>query len=107
MEPQGPYVRQDLTINYDERRVAVSGRGVYLTDTEYKLLYELSINAPRVIDYDELRRRVWGARTDMGRGPIRTVVKKLRQKLGAGDTQYIFTAPKVGYRMIKGEAGDD
>ena len=106
-EPQGPYVRQDLTINYDERRVAVSGRSVYLTDTEYKLLYELSINAPRVIDYDELRRRVWGARMDIGRGPIRTVVKRLRQKLGAGDTQYIFTAPKVGYRMIKGEAGDD
>ncbi len=37
--------------------------------------------------------------------PMRTVVKKLRRKLGddADFPTYIFTESRVGYRMPKGE----
>ena len=37
--------------------------------------------------------------------PMHTVVKKLRRKLGdvADNPTYIFTEPRVGYRMPKGE----
>ena len=108
-EPQGPYVRQGLSIDYDERRVAVHGRSVDLTATEYNLLYELSANAPRVIGYDELLQRIWGSRKERGRGLVRTVVKRIRQKLhdDAGEPQHIFTVPRVGYMMKRGDFDDD
>ena len=37
--------------------------------------------------------------------PMRTVIKKLRRKRGAdaANPTYIFTEPRVGYRMPKGE----
>ena len=34
----------DLTINYAERRVYLSGSPVQLTDLEYRFLFELSVN---------------------------------------------------------------
>ena len=52
----------DLAIDYGERRVTVAGRPVQLTETEYKLLFELSINAGRVLTHDRLLRRVWALR---------------------------------------------
>ena len=40
--------------------------------------------------------------------PMRTIVNKLRRKLGddADNPVYIFTEPRVGYRMPKGETAD-
>ena len=37
--------------------------------------------------------------------PLRTVVRKLRTKLGddADNPIYIFTEPRIGYRMPQGE----
>ena len=40
--------------------VTVFDSPVQLTATEYKLLFELSINAGRVMTHDQLLRRVWG-----------------------------------------------
>ena len=98
-----PYVLGDLTVNYAERRVTVAGRPVRLTATEYKLLFELSINAGRVLTHDQLLGRVWG-RDYSGDSPLlRSFVKKLRGKLkdDANSPRYIFTEPRVGYRMAK------
>ena len=38
-EPSEPYSLRDLTIDYPGRRVAVAGRPVRLTPTEYELLF--------------------------------------------------------------------
>ena len=98
-----PYVLGDLTVNYAERRVTVAGRSVRLTATEYKLLFELSINAGRVLTHDQLLGRVWG-RDYSGDSPLlRSFVKKLRGKLrdDSSSPRYIFTEPRVGYRMAK------
>ena len=37
--------------------------------------------------------------------PIRTIVRRLRRKLGddVDNSAYIFTEPRVGYRMPEGE----
>ena len=109
VEPSDPYVRRGLSIDYEQRRVTVSGRVVDLTATEYNLLYELSANVPRVIGYEELLQRIWGGRRKSGRGLVRTVVKRLRQKLDddAGEPQHIFTVPRVGYRMNKPNADSE
>ena len=102
-EPREPYVLGDLTINYAERRVSVAGRSVHLSATEYKLLFELSVNAGRVLTHDQLLRRVWDQDNPEGSQLLRTYVTYLRSKLGddAKSPAYIFTEPRVGYRMAK------
>ena len=98
-----PYALGDLTINYAERRVTVAGCPVQLTATEYKLLFELSVNAGQVLTQDQLLRRVWGPDYSGESRILRTFVKKLRRKLrdDANSPRYIFTEPRVGYRMAK------
>ena len=102
--PREPYVLGDLTINYAERRVSVAGRSVHLSATEYKLLVELSVNAGRVLTHDQLLRRVWDQDYPGDSQRLRTYVTYLRSKLGddAKSPTYIFTEPRVGYRMAKG-----
>ena len=98
-----PYESDGLRIEYAEHNVTVSGREVQLTATEYNLLVELSTNAGRVITHQRLLDRVWGQ--DQSRDPriLRAFVKSLRRKLGddANDPRYIFTVPRVGYRMAR------
>lgn len=99
-EPPEPYSRNGLVINFAEHQVTISGRPVHLTAKESKLLFELASNAGRVLTYDDLLRRIWGAKRN--RGLVRTVVKRLRHKLGEDirDPQHIFTASGIGYRMM-------
>ena len=102
-EPSEPFVLGDLVIDYAERRASVAGRSVHLTPTEYELLFELSVNAGRVLTFDALLDRVWGLGRSGDRGSVRTYVKRLRRKLreDAGNPKYIFAEPRVGYRMPK------
>ena len=104
-EPLEPYVLGDLRIDYDERRVTVAGREVRLTAGEYSLLYELSVEAGRVLTHDQLLRRIWSLRNSGDVRVLRTLVKRLRRKLDddAGSPTYIFAEPRVGYRMPKGQ----
>ena len=108
-EPAEPYVLDDLTIDYPARRVTVAGRRVHLTATEYALLAELSAHAGRVLTYQHLLERVWGEKgADPDVRPMRTIVSKLRRKLGedAEQPRYVFTEPRVGFRMPTGRAPD-
>ena len=104
-EPAEPYVLGDLTIDYAERGVTLAGRPVPLAALEYRLLAELSASAGRVLTYERLLDRVWGEWSGGDLRPMRTIVRKLRRKLGddARNPTYIFTEPRVGYRMPKEE----
>ena len=98
-----PFQLADLQINYEERKVTLAEHPVELTATEFDLLRQLSGNAGRVLTYDFLLRKV-SARTAPGDPrAIRTLVKKLRRKLGdnASNPTYILTVRGVGYRMPK------
>ena len=101
--PPEPYQVGELAIHSEERRVSLAGRAVELTATEYELLSVLAANAGRVSTYDYLLRRVWGSRKGGDARLVRAFVKKLRRKLGddADSPTYIFTEPRVGYRMAK------
>ena len=104
-QPSEPHVWGDLTVDYARRRVAVAGRPVELTDIEYRLLVELSVNAGRALTHERLVQRVWGPDKGEDSGPVRNIVKRLRRKLGedASNPAFIFAVPRVGYRMEKGE----
>ena len=105
-EPLEPYRLGELAIHYEERRVTLAGRPVQLTATEYELLCKLSVNAGRVLTHDYLLQRVWTSENSGDSRLVRAFVKKLRRKLGddANSPTYIFTEPRVGYRMAR--AGD-
>ena len=102
-----PYLLGELRIDYAERRVTLGGRPVELTATEYAVLHELSAHGGMVLTHDQLLLRVWGVGYSGDAGLVRTIVTRLRGKLGdrAGYPRYIFTEPRVGYRMPKGGDG--
>ena len=104
-KPSAPFLLGDLTIDFDERRVSVAGRPVHLTATEYKLLFELSTNAGRVLTHEQLLQKIWGLAHSSSKSAVRTFVRRLRRKLGddANNPRYIFAEPRVGYRMAKSE----
>ncbi len=103
--PSRPFALGDLRIDYAERRVSLAGRPVHLTPTEFDLLSDLSINAGRVVTFDDLLERVWDLEHSGGRGSVRTYVKRLRRKLDddAESPRYLFAEPRVGYRMPRGD----
>ena len=104
-EPTVPYVLRDLTIDYAARQATFAGNQVRLTAIEFRTLVELSASGGRVVTYEDLLERVWGAEADADVQPIRTVISTLRHNLGADadNPTYIFTEPGVGYRMPKWE----
>ena len=77
-----------------------------MTNIEYRLLFELSVNAGRVLTHDQLLQRVWGPERSGNPGAVRTVVKNLRRKLGddSDKPKYIHTETRVGYRMPRRDA---
>ena len=102
-EERRPYRLADVTIDYAARSVTVAGCPVKLTATEYRLIFELSINAGRVLTHDQLLQRVWGTGYSGEGHLVRVFVGNLRRKLGddAREPRYIFTESRVGYRMAK------
>ena len=107
-EPAVPYALGELTIDYVARRVTLAGSPVRLAPIEYRTLVELSANAGRVLPYDHLLQRVWGAEGDSDMRPMRTVISQLRRRLGddSDNPTYIFTEPRIGYRMAKAQTQD-
>ncbi len=105
-EPTEPYTLGDLTINYPARRASIAGRQLQLTTMEYRLLAELSVNAGKVLTYEHLLENVWKEKSDASLNPMRTLVAKLRGKLGedARNPAYVLTESRVGYWMPEGEA---
>ena len=49
---------------------------------EYRLLAELSVNAGMVLTYEHLLEKVWKEKSDANLSLMRTLVAKLRGKLG-------------------------
>ncbi|MYJ70015.1 MAG: response regulator, partial [Gemmatimonadetes bacterium] len=98
-----PFVLGDLTIRYDQRRVAIKDRVVQLTPTEYEMLRVLSVNAGRVLTHESLLRQAWRGRDRGEPDPklVRAVAKRLRHKLGddAANPAYVLTERGVGYYM--------
>ena len=95
------YEHQDLAIDYFERSVTFAGSPLRLTAMEYGLLFELSINAGRTMTHDWLLRRVWRPGKPGDIRALRTLVRRVRVKLGenAENPKYLFSEPYVGYRM--------
>jgi two-component system KDP operon response regulator KdpE len=91
-----------LVIDRARRLVAVDGREVKLTPTEYEILKTLAHDAGRVITNRQLLRAVWGPGYETESHYLRVYVGQLRRKLEENPSrpEHLLTESGVGYRLI-------
>ena len=95
------FVCGDVKINFVQRKVTVRRKIVKLTPTEYNLLRELALNAEKVLTYNQLLNRVWGAEYAQEREYLHVFTSRLRAKIedDRNNPEYIITIPGVGYKF--------
>jgi DNA-binding response OmpR family regulator len=79
----------------------LDGRSARLTPTEFRLLYALAAESPRVVSREELLQKIWGRRLTRRDRTVDVFVRKLREKIDARSERYAFlhTRYGVGYKL--------
>jgi DNA-binding response OmpR family regulator len=98
---QGPVLVGELEVRTDQYQAYVSGRTLDLTRREFELLNTLSEVPGKVLEREEIYRRVWGYEMAHGDRSVDVFVRKLRSKIekqSPGWT-YIHTHFGIGYRF--------
>lgn len=93
--------RDDLIIDFDQRRVTVADQVVDLTWTEYHLLEVLARHAGRTVPAESLLIEVWGPEYAGEVKHVKHYIWALRKKIEAdpGDPRHIITERGFGYRL--------
>lgn len=96
-------VDDELTVDFDQRRVIVRGKEVRLRATEYRLLYQLVTNAGKLMSHETLLSRVWGPEYQDEDQYVRLYITYLRQKIEKDPKKprYILSERGLGYRFIE------
>ena len=101
------FVAGDLTVNFQNQQVTVSGKPVRLTPVEYRLLYHLVRNAGRVMPHQALIDRVWGTDYAATTDHLKVFISRLRAKIEPdGGAHYIETERGLGYRFVRPKSVD-
>jgi two-component system KDP operon response regulator KdpE len=98
----GPvYQAGEFQLDTVRRRLAVSGREVALTPTEFDIMTVLVQNAGKVITHRQLIHRVWGTAFEDESRLLRVNISNLRKKIEANPNQpqHLLTELGVGYRF--------
>ena len=97
-----PPVRvRGIEIDSDRRRVSVEGRGVDLTDQEFRLLHLLATHAGIVFSREALLAKIWRGDTFVTVRSVDTLVKRLRRRIEADSAhpRFLLTVWGVGYKF--------
>ena len=100
-QPGGHFNDGEIDAHLDDYRVAVAGKPIKLTKTEFDLLAALITNRGRLLSRERLLEKVWGYDFP---GQTRTVdvhIKNLRHKLGPKTGKRIETVFGIGYRLLE------
>ena len=102
---QSVFVLDDLVIDYDRRRVSVSGKAVHVTQIEFNILSFLSQHAGKVMTYSAIISAIWGTMDDGSVKKLQVNMANIRRKLGCtpGENRYIINDLGVGYRMLSSQ----
>lgn len=89
----------NLTIDGEAHRVMVGSGEIFLSPTEYRLLWFMATNAGRVLLPQTIAENVWGASPESLGGALKTTIWRLRAKLedDANTPKYIRTRKGIGY----------
>ena len=102
-----PVVRTGpLTIDLVSRAVTLDGRHITLTRKEYQLLHLLASHLGLVITHNQLIKDIWGNSSPDNVQYLRTLMRKLRQKLEIDPSQpkLLISESGVGYRLERNAA---
>lgn len=91
----------DMEINYDARRITISGTEINLTQTEYNIIALLSRYSGKVMTYSAIIKAIWGYNDEGSRKKLQVNMANIRKKLGVvpGKQSYIINKLGVGYQM--------
>jgi len=91
----------DLTIDFDKHQVLVMGENAHLTQIEFRIVALLGQNAGKVLTYDHMLAKIWGAGLMEDNKLLRVNMANIRRKIEVNptDPKYIFTEIGVGYRL--------
>ena len=100
-EALSPFVSKDLSVDFEQRRVTVSGEEVHLAPKEFEVLRYLIANQGKPISHRRLLQSIWGPEYGEETENLRVVINQLRKKIEKNPSQprYILTEPWVGYRF--------
>jgi len=92
----------DLEVDLAQRKVAVGGKEVKLTSTEYELLSRLVRDHGKVIPQMQLLKQIWGSAAEDQSHYLRIYINQLRKKIEKNPSEpvHILTEPGVGYRLV-------
>ncbi|MEO7411929.1 MAG: response regulator transcription factor [Opitutaceae bacterium] len=88
----------ELEIDVPRHHVAIEGREVSLTATEFKLLELLARRRGRVQTRERLLQDVWGYENPIDSRTVDTHMRRLREKIGIA-ARFLETIRGVGYRF--------
>ena len=89
----------DLEMDLDLHQVVRAGRQVYLSPTEYKLLYYLMTNVGRVLNRNQILEHVWSYEVDVDPSVVDTYISYLRKKVDLTGPKLIHTVRGVGFTL--------
>lgn len=92
----------EITINTEDKTVAVKGIKIPLTRKEYELLYFFIANKNRLLTKESIAEHLWGDNIDLADNFdfIYTHINNLRKKiLAANGTDYLQTVYGMGYKF--------
>ena len=101
-EQRGERIRvEELVVDPLDVQAFVDGESCELTPTEFRLLYTLAQERPRVVSRDELLQRIWGRRQTHRDRTVDVFVRKLRDKVDRRSSRhdFIHTRYGVGYKL--------
>jgi DNA-binding response OmpR family regulator len=107
LPPEGQIVYGDLIIDLARHRVTIDEQEIYLTATEYNLLYELATHVNQVLLHEQLLTAVWGSEYRDDLDYLRSYVHSLRRKLerNPATPEMIINIPGVGYMLTTSDPG--
>lgn len=89
-----------LYVNIDTFEAFFGDQNLYLTPTEFKVLYHPLRNQGRVLTHQALQECTWEFEEQFYRGWLRKYIQRSRAKIGAfGNSVNIISVPWVGYRL--------
>ena len=92
---------EELRIDPREVQAYVDGVSADLTPTEFRLLYQLALDAGRVTTRDELLQKIWGRREGHRDRTVDVFVRRLREKVDRRASRHTFVQTRygVGYKL--------
>jgi two-component system KDP operon response regulator KdpE len=97
----GTIVCGDLSIDLARRQVRIGDREIYLTATEYNLLYQMATHLDQVVLHEDLLTQVWGSEYRDDIDYLRSYIHFLRRKLERDPSSptLIVNIQGVGYML--------